>query len=292
MTAINVRPSMVAAVALLISLGFCQNAVRGVTSGATMLVPPPPEYLGMSVDPRIVKRLLGTRLLVADVLWLDAMIKSDIEKEKVSFSEFYRAFKSIVALDPDNLYAYWVGGLYLSVIKDDIKGATAILRDGVQYLESNPDAAKSWPSAWQLPFTLGYNLIFEEQEFEAGAAWIRKASEFPNIPGYVRDLGKRVSTEQGVLEVASRVLTDLYRRVSTPEEKAKIEAKMLAVAVRQEIADLNIKFKKFLFSTEAYALPKKRAFSLFMKTIGHPWKDMRGRPLDIDELGNIRVVDK
>lgn len=278
---------VVVAIALLIVLGTAQNSLRSITSGATAIIPLPARYAGLSVDPRIVKRLLGMRILIADLLWVDTLVKADSVHAEKDFSDFYQAFKAIVTLDPDNLYAYWVGGLYLSVIKDDIKGATAILRDGVQHMERYPDSVRGFNSAWQLPFTLGYNLIFEEQEFEAGAVWIKKAAEMAEAPKFVKDLGKRVSTESGILEVGAKVLGDLYKRVGSNDEKAKIEKKMVDLAVRQELIELNNKFKSYLTSTGAYALPRKRAFTLFMRSLGHSKRDLRGRPLEINDLGQI-----
>lgn len=285
--AINSSVAIALAIALLVSLAFAQNFLRSITSGATALIPLPAEYAGLSIDPRIVKRLLGTRLVWADLIWIDTLIKADTTHSEKDFSDFYQAFKAIITLDPDNLYAYWVGGLYLSVIKDDIKGATAILREGVQHMERHPDSVNGFKEAWRLPFTLGYNLIFEEQEFEAGAPWIRKSAEMPGAPIYVKDLAKRFSSEIGILEVGSRVLGDLYKRVGSEEEKAKIEKKMVNIAAMQELLELNNKFKGYLSSTGAYALPKQRAFTLFMRSLGHSGRDLKGRRLEIDALGVI-----
>lgn len=272
---------------LLVTFGMAQNALRGVTSGATALVPEPPQFVGLAVDSRIVKRLLGIRLMVADLVWIDTLIKADTEREDQPFTAFYRAFKTVVALDPDNLYAYYISGLYLSVIKDDIKGATAILRDGVDYMTQNPNSTKGWEQAWLLPFMLGYNLLFEEHEMEAGTKWVRFASTMPQAPRYVRDLAETVSTERGLLEVAARVLAESRERMTRPEQRVNIDKKMLDLAVRQELLELNERFKSFLESTQAYALPRNRAFLLFRRANGHSGKDMLSRPLSVNSAGRI-----
>lgn len=277
-------------VSLLVSVGVAQNAVRGITTGVTALVPEPPQFVGLSIDPRIIKRFLGIRVLVADLVWIDTLIKADIVREDQPFTGLYRAFKTIVLLDPDNLYAYYISGLYLSVVKDDIKGATAILRDGVEHMIRYPDTLQSWENAWQLPFMLGYNLLFEEHEAEAGSKWMQHAGEMPKAPPYVRKLAQTISTERGMLEVAARVLADSRERMTRPEQRQAIEKKMLDVAVRQEVVELNERFKSFLESTQAYALPRKRAFLLFMKTNGHSGKDMLSRTLSIDSTGRIAPV--
>ncbi|MBI2607181.1 MAG: hypothetical protein HYW49_13985, partial [Deltaproteobacteria bacterium] len=111
-----------------------QLYVRDFRAPGTAFVPEPPKFLALSLDPRIIRRFLGVRILAADLVWIDTLIKSDIEREKKDFTTMYQAARVMTALDPDNYFAYYVLGLYLSVIKDDIKGATAFLRDGAQSL--------------------------------------------------------------------------------------------------------------------------------------------------------------
>jgi hypothetical protein len=212
------------------------------------------------------------------------MIKSDLLHEKKAFTPLYHAFRSVVALDPDNVYAYYVAGLYLSIVKDDVHGATAVLREGAKYLETHD---YNWFDAWRLPWLLGYNLVFEENDVEDGAQWIRKAGAMPRAPLYVRTLAERVGTERGQLEVAERVLNDAYSHANRPEEKKRIEEKMLEFGVRHELLDLNDRFQAFLQSTKASAFSKKRQFEIFKRSIGHSGRDLMGRPLRVNELGRI-----
>jgi hypothetical protein len=211
-------------------LAYAQYAVRGLGAGSVAMIPLPPKYWGTTVDPRIINGFLGVRLMVADLLWIDAMIKSDLAKAQEPFSDFYQAFKAIVTLDPDHLYAYYVAGLYLSVIKDDYKGATAILRDGMKRLEK----PYHWENAWQIPFMLGYNLIAEEFEFVEGSQWIIKAAEMPGTPEYIKKLALRVSTDYGRLEVAERNLAMAYQRFEKKEEKEAVYEKLLKVRAKKE----------------------------------------------------------
>lgn len=273
-------------IVLLAATAFLQNAAREIGSTATAVVPLPPEMIGLSVNPKIIRRLLGTRILVADLLWIDTLIKADIVHTKESFTPLFHATKAIVTLDPDNVYAYYVMGLYLSVIKDDIKGATEILREGAEYLETLLELPAG---AWRVPFTLGYNLLFEEQAIDEGTDWIRKAAQMPGAPKYVKDLGEHVSTEQGKLEVGSRVLSELYRHLTNPEDKKRVEKKMLDVAERQELLDLNTEFETFLSTTGAYALSRARAFQLFLRSTGHSNKDMLERKLEVNSFGKIDI---
>ncbi len=275
--------------ALLLGTGALQDVMHGLCVDGISFIPEAPPLLGLTVNPLVIQRLLGTRLLFADLIWLDTFIKADTLHERQPFTAVYRAFKTVVKLDPDNILAYYVAGTYLSVIKDDIKGATAILRDGAQYIQTHP---YSWSEAWRLPFTLGYNLLWEEQEVEEGAKWIRMAVLLPHAPLSAKRLAEKVSTERGRLEVAARVLNEIFRTTSGSEAKARVEAKMLDVASRQELLDLNESFEVFLRSSGAYAFSKKRQFEAFFRSNGHSKFDLLGRPLGFDQLGKIIPISK
>ena len=101
-------------------------------------------------------------------------------------------------------------------------------------------------------------------------------------------------TEKGRLEVAERVLNDSYRRATRPEEKSRIEAKMLEVSVRHELYDLNERFQVFLVVDDkaGASFSEERGSSRFSgdrsATTG---RDMMGRPLTVNNLGRIVSVD-
>jgi hypothetical protein len=240
--------------------------------------------MGLSVDPRVVRRLLGLRLIAADLVWIDTLIKADVEKEKDQRGALYRTVETIVALDPDNVIAYYIGGLYLSVIKDDVKGATALLLGGARYLDAR---GQRMAGDWMIYFTLGYHLLFEEHDIDGSSEWFQKAGACEDAPFYVKATAQQFTTEKGMLEGGARMLSDFYRKLKTPEEKRRVERKMLEVGARQELLDLNEKFERFLFSTGAYALPRNRQFQLFMRSIGHGGKDLLGRALSINAVGKI-----
>lgn len=282
--------SAFAALGALAATWLLQDRVRAISVGEYAFLPPPAQYLGLTVDPRIIRRLLGTRLVMADLIWIDTIIRADTLHEQEAFTSVYRAFKAVTVLDPDNIGAYYMAGLYLSVIKDDVKGATAILRAGARYLESHTQPSGS-RGAWRIYFALGYNLIFEEHEVEEGGKWIMRAAKEPGAPALVIKLAERVSTERGRLDVAARLLNDLYRRANRAEERQRIQTRMLDVAARQELIELNEQFQTFLSSTKAYAFPKKRQLESFFRSTGHARNDMLGRPLTIDDRGRIAPIN-
>lgn len=267
-----------------------QNFSRDWDVTSSSFVPAPPEYLGNKLNVKFVKSFLGTGLLASDLVWIDLLIKSDVNRDNQGFSPFYKAAKTILALDPDNVFACYFAGMYLSVIKNDVKGATSLLKEGAATLEEKK--LEKQPGAWKVFFALGYNVLFEEKDFEEGSRWVEKAALHPDAPLYVKRLGQHVANEKGRLEVASRILTDVYSRTVKPEEKKIIEKKLLDLASQQEMFDLNDKFDFYLRSTGAYALPKERAFKSFLRSNSHSGKDFLGRKLGISASGKISVHTK
>lgn len=281
----RLKPALIAIAALLLTF-FAQDQSRQLNLGELFKIPAPPQYIGVTVDPKVIRRLLGLRVVAADLIWIDAMIKADNAHESAAFTGLYRAFKAASELDPDNFQLHYVAGLYLSVIKNDVRGATVILREGAKRLESR---GYSWDKSWQLLFALGYNLIFEEEEVEEGGRWITKAAELPNAPGHVKSLAAHVSTERGRLEVAAGVLNDMYRRTKNPEDRQRIEQKMIAITANQDLLELNEKFQAFLKQTGAYAFPRKRQLQVFLHSHHHPGVDLLKRKIVIDKTGRLSV---
>ena len=48
---------------ILLVTGITQDYLRRITAGEMMFIPAPAEYIGLSIDPRIIRRLLGVRLV-------------------------------------------------------------------------------------------------------------------------------------------------------------------------------------------------------------------------------------
>ena len=271
--------------------GFFQYTIRNIDSEEVAHITFPPEYLGASLDHRIMQRFMGLRIVAADLAWIDLIVKSDMIRGGQAFSPFYRAARTIVTLDPDHYYAYYIAGMYLSVVKDDIKGATALLRDGAQYIQKNiskiGENLSQQTSAWKVMFMLGYNLIFEEFEVEEGSYWITEAAKIPKAPLYVTSLAGRVSTEAGRFEVGEKVLADFHSKVTNDEDRKRIEQKMLDLTAKRELAELNERFQNFLRTTQAHAIEKERAFRLFLRSNNHSTRNMLGDTLKLNALGKI-----
>ncbi|EQC43233.1 hypothetical protein M900_0192 [Bacteriovorax sp. Seq25_V] len=82
------------------------------------------------------------------------MLQSDIDHTKEDRSWMFYRFKAISSLDPYFFENYLYGGLYLSIIKNDLRGAEDIYNEGLKF----------YPSSLDLLWNAGFNLCFELKE--------------------------------------------------------------------------------------------------------------------------------
>lgn len=95
---------------------------------------------------------LGNRRLVSSVLWTKTLLESDTTHTKISErSWMYYKFDTISELDPYFFENYLFGGIYLSIIKNDLIGAAALYEKGlIQY-----------PTDYQLLYNTAFNYFYE-----------------------------------------------------------------------------------------------------------------------------------
>jgi len=286
--------SLVVALLFLVGLFFLQNQTRSLITGGAAIVPLPSQYLGTSIRPEVIRRFLGIRILAADLVWIDTLLKADIQHEGKPYTDVYRSFKTIFELDPDNLLGLHVAGIYLSVIKDDSKGAVAILSSGIETIEKHRKLNALWKNAWGIPFLLGFTLMFEEHEFLEGAKWVRLAAREENAPKYVRGLANVIKDNRGVYESAGRILSDLLEKTQREDEKDKIRKKLEKIFLQSELSELNQRFDFFLGRIESKA-PKKIVLRQFLRENGISATAMFGNnkcSLTLDSNDRIACLEK
>lgn len=117
---------------------------------------------------------LGNKRTISSVLWVQTLMESDAEhyqKQNNSNWMFLR-FDTISSLDPLFYQNYLWGGTYLSVIKNDMIGASNIFDQGLKY----------YPDDYELNYRQGFNYYFELGEFEKGLKYLEKIAEHPKTP--------------------------------------------------------------------------------------------------------------
>ena len=83
---------------------------------------------------KLQKYHFGFKRLQTSLLWISTILESDIDhyKKKDLNSWMFLRFKTLSLLEPKFYEVYSFGGVYLSVIKDDLDGASYIFNKGLQ----------------------------------------------------------------------------------------------------------------------------------------------------------------
>ncbi len=243
------------------------------------------RYWGEYINTSMARRFLGLRVSIANLIWVDLLYKSDIRHDS-DFSTFYRAARAILELDPKNYMSVWFSALYLSVIKDDISGASRIFRDAVDALEK--DVWVNTHLKGSIYFAYGYHLLYEEHNLPLASKYIRLSAEQPSASLLSKRMAETLSTERGQIEVGFRVLNEFYRRVKSDLERKRIEGKMTDLLLKKELLELNEQFDSFRAQRATRGIPRPRAYQLFLRSINHGGRDSIGRKLVLGEHGGIQ----
>lgn len=131
---------------------------------------------------------LGQKRLISSLLWIATIIESDHEhyKGKDLNSWMYLRFKTISILEPEFYELYNFGGPYLSIIKDDIEGASELYEKGLLHF---PDDRK-------LLFNSGFHFYYEAKDNQRAILSLRKMAKlYPETPLLIPTLARLESLE-------------------------------------------------------------------------------------------------
>ncbi len=153
---------------------------------------------------------LGLKRLISSTLWVSTIIESDVEhyKQKDLNSWMFLRFNSISELEPKFYQNYAFGGPYLSIIKDDIEGASAIYKKGL----------KEYPDDYSLIKDASFHFYFEAHDQALSEELFKKLKKFPNVPFYLLGSLVRVEASQGKYEEALTMLNEMQKKF--PQETA------------------------------------------------------------------------
>lgn len=193
------------------------QVVRNPNVEVKDLIPPPPyiEHYSFGLKPQF-----------ADVFWVRSLQDFDYCEKKIrrhlckGNSWLFHMLNAVVSLDSQFYIAYTSGGLALTIIISDFEGATKIFDKGVL----------AFPNDWNLLFRAAYHVLYEEKDFLKASNLFQRAG-LNGAPEWTLSLSKRLSTRNGQIEVAERLLADLIRRE---------EDESLISQLRRKIEDLKI----------------------------------------------------
>lgn len=174
----------------------------------------------------------GYKRLISDLLWITTLLESDTTHYKQNdFNNWmYLRFSSITSLDPKFLIAYQFAGQYLSVIKDDVKGAIKLLKQGLEV----------YPNDYQLNFTLGFVYALETEEYDKAAFHLERIQDMPQAPRFIRSIiGKLKYEATDNLDLAFNLNLELYETTEDEYLKAKLKGDLYSIKATKDLDCLN-----------------------------------------------------
>lgn len=179
---------------------------------------------------------LGHKRLISSLFWIFTILESDHEhyKQKDLNSWMYLRFKFISDLEPNFLQTYTFGGLYLSIIKDDIPGATEIYRKGLSLYPRNKELIKD----------AFYHFYFQANEKDFAKKILIKNLDLIKDQPILISLLAKSETAEGNFDMAFNLLSE---RLKTTSESSplyeRLKNSLYAIRAESDLKCLN-EYKK------------------------------------------------
>ncbi|MDH5581646.1 MAG: hypothetical protein OEY33_07050 [Bdellovibrionales bacterium] len=199
-------------------------------------------YLGLIPFP---KRLLSS------FVWISTMLESDLQKHyrQDENSWLYYRFMTISKLDPFFYENYFIGGKYLSIIKDDILGAEDIYKKGIRIYKH--DFWLLINSAFNNYFELG-NLKKATELYEKASRYPEAQKYFPILPSLLAKLKRELGLN---LKDIYLLVYRAWEKEEIDELKARYQESLYSLKTEIDLICLNLQKNncdKYDFYGEAY----------------------------------------
>lgn len=147
---------------------------------------------------------LGVRRVISSLTWINTMMESDIEKyhSQDLNNWMFTRLDLITELDPYFKEAYWFGGQYLSVIKDDMIGAEKIFLKGLSI----------YPDDYYLNYYIGSMYLTEIKDESKAFKHYSKIYRMPEAPEHIKSLTAKLYRKEGYEAEANALIYELYER--------------------------------------------------------------------------------
>ena len=147
-------------------------------------------------------------------------LEDRVGKSRCRKSWVYHMLDRITDLSPQFLMAYTMGASTLSVVVDDIEGASLIYEKGL----------KAFPKNWVLAYRAAYHELYERNRVEKAAMLLEKAGRHgasEGAPPWISHLSAKLYERNGQVELGRRVLVDFLARPFGDEKLRKKARKRL-----------------------------------------------------------------
>jgi hypothetical protein len=186
--------------------------------------------------------LLGYHHLGADIVWLRII---QVLGERVvadrDYEWLYHAFDVVTTLDEKYIYAYDTGATVLAELAGRVDLSNQLLEKG---LEPNP-------TAWRIPFVLGFNYFFHLQDHLSAADYMSRAARVPGLPPagpppYVAKLAARLYAQGKNPEVAIEFLEGMLLQTQEEWVREQLERRIKRVTVERDLQFLERTVQRYV----------------------------------------------
>jgi tetratricopeptide (TPR) repeat protein len=192
----------------------------------------------------------GHKRILSSSIWIITLLEADDEKyrKKDGNSWMYHRFMSIADLEPDFYQNYLYGGMFLSIIKDDLFGAAELYERGL----------KKYPKDYSLNYNAGFNYYFEIGDYKKGLPLLENILDHPRVPWRIKFLVNKLKFEvTHQYDVALDFLRFNLTQTKDEALKQKIQSDIYALKAERDLKCLNEKkpdCEKFDEDGKAYIL--------------------------------------
>jgi hypothetical protein len=150
---------------------------------------------------------LGYNQIVADIIWHQAVqYYGGYRKELHDLAYFEGLIDLVTDLDPHFVFPYVFGAVVMSQDMGSFESGIRILRKGMHHN----------PTAWELPFEIGFLSFVDAGDHEMAARYFDLASRMPGAPDQARRFAAFVYSKAGHDELSIRMWEELRESAEEP----------------------------------------------------------------------------
>ncbi len=223
---IRLRKTLLVGVALVLLVVVIVSLQQDLDRRGSNLVATKEQLRALPSGEVLKPLLLGYRHIGADLLWLQVIqVLGPREVPMEDYEWAAHALDVITTLDPQFVYAYDAGGVVLSELAGQVEGSNRLLRKGI---------AEN-PTAWRLPFQLGFNLFFHQQDYQGAAEAMATAARLPGRPAYVPELAARLYAEAKNPDLAMAFLASVRATTQDPLVLASLDRRRDEAVIERDL---------------------------------------------------------
>ncbi len=257
--------------ALLLATHFLHERLDGVRL-------PEPDDLAETLPTLGTLKLisLGYDNVVADYYWMRSLEFFGTGKyNAVGYPLLEPLLRRSLTLDPLFKSAYLFAGTALTLPKMDPAKSNALLEQGLKYR----------PDVWQIPFYLGFNRYYFQQDYAGAAESLSIASKFPDAPPVIAQLATRIAAQAGRPEVGIQLIDEILERTKDEQVRASYLERRKALQLDVELQFLNRLVRRY--RDEHAAEPKSIADFVRTGYLREPPNDPYGKPYRLESDGLV-----